>query len=79
MIPLLVIVGDFNIVGVSVLELETDTPLVVYRNGMLAGAFPSQRMKSVAGRHLEIVQTGGKVDIFKPPPGPPQQVGRQSL
>ena len=36
-------------------------------------------MQAVAGRDLQIVKTGGKIDIFKSPSCPLQQIGWQSF
>ena len=75
--PFSVIIGDLDVVGVTFLEPETDTPLIVYGYRMLPHAVPRQCMQSIAGRHLQIIKTGGNINILKPPSGPLQHISRQ--
>ena len=48
------VVADFNVVGVAVLKPETDTPLVVDGDRVLASTVSSERMESVAEWDFEI-------------------------
>lgn len=47
-------VADFNVVGVAVLKPETDTPLVVDGDRVLASTVPSERMEPVSEWDFEI-------------------------
>jgi len=48
------VVADFNVVGVAVLKPETDTPLVVDGDRVLASTVSSERMEPVAEWDFEI-------------------------
>jgi len=45
--PLLVVVADLNLVGITILEHETDAPLCVHRNRMLALPVAREGMESI--------------------------------
>jgi len=49
----LVVVTDLNVVRVSVLEPETDPPLVVHGDRVLARPIALQRMKPIARRNAQ--------------------------
>ncbi|MDX2051507.1 MAG: hypothetical protein SFV15_03890 [Polyangiaceae bacterium] len=55
------IVDDLDIVSVGVSPAETDAPLVVDSNAMLADAVACELLKAVSGRNTEIEKTGGSV------------------
>jgi hypothetical protein len=57
-----VVVAEFDIAGVSFLPDETDAPLVVDADGMLAGASPFERFEPVAGRNAQVLQSRHGVD-----------------
>lgn len=57
----LVIIRDFNIVGVAVFPPKTDTPLVVDPNAPLTRAIPAQFFEMVGGRDSQIVDSDGVV------------------
>ena len=73
------IVADFNIERIAVNEPETDPPLVVDGNGMLPSSFASQRVESVTGRCLQVIQPGGEVYILKLPDCSASDIGGEPL
>jgi hypothetical protein len=73
----LVAIRDLHIVGIAVLEAETDSPLVVDGNGELAFSVSFQGMKAIAQRRLQVIQAGGQVDVFQTPDRPTQKVRRK--
>jgi hypothetical protein len=77
MILSLVIVRDLDIVGIAVLEAETDAPLIVDGNGVLAFSVSLQGMKAIARWRFQVIQTGGQIDVFQTPDRPAQKVRRK--
>lgn len=71
------VVGDFDIIRVSVLPDETYTPLVINGNGMLPGAVVLERMEPVAGRVAQIVKRTDAVEHPQPIECAVLDVGRQ--
>jgi hypothetical protein len=61
----LVIVHDFNVVSIPVPPNETQTPLIVYPNAVLALPVPTQRFQSIAGRRRQVPQFRGAVQLPK--------------
>src|SRR3990172_4207303 len=57
----LVVVADLDVMGVSVLPAEADSPLVVDPNAVLADAVPGEALQAVPWRHAELVQSLGGV------------------
>jgi len=47
------VVADLDVVRVSVLEPETDSPLVVHGDRVLGRPIALQRMKPIARRHAQ--------------------------
>ncbi len=54
-----VIIRELDIICVTLEEPETDPPLVIHRNGILAFSIPFEWVKPVVEGNLQIVQTGG--------------------
>jgi len=54
--PLLVVVNDLNVPRIATLPSETDPPLVVDPNAVLARAVTVQPFQAVARRYTEVVQ-----------------------
>jgi hypothetical protein len=63
------IVGYLNVIGIAIDEAEADAPLIINGYGVLAFSRSSQGMKTIAGRHPEIFQSGRKMDILQTPYG----------
>jgi hypothetical protein len=72
-----VIIRDLHIIGIAVLEAKADPPLIVDGNGELAGPVSLQGMQAIARRRLQVIQTGGQVDVFQTPDRPTQKVRRK--
>lgn len=70
------IVTDFDIVGVTILEQKTDSPLVVDRNRILALAVAFEHVQPVAWWNSEIAENGRRIHLFKFAQGPPRYVLR---
>jgi hypothetical protein len=73
-----VIITHFNIKGIAIDELETDTPFVIDGNRMLAQPFAFESVQPVARRGTQILQSGCEVYILKLPHSPPSNVWRES-
>lgn len=50
----LVIINNFNIVRLSVFKSKTNTPLIVYADTPLTGAFSAQHFQVIGWRHADI-------------------------
>ena len=50
------IIDDFNIVGFAVFPAETNTPLVIDPNAVLAFSVPCKLLKSISGRDADVIQ-----------------------
>ena len=59
------VVADLDVVRIPVHEAETNAPLIVDRDRVLAPPIILERMEAIAGRHLEVVQLGRKMDILE--------------
>ena len=62
---LLRVVDDLNLVRITVTPNEDDAPRVVDANRVKPLTVASQCLKAIAGRHLEIAQRGGIVQVEK--------------
>jgi hypothetical protein len=52
------VVRDFNILGAVGTPNETDAPLTVYPDRVLARSVPLQRFKTIGGRNTKVFQVG---------------------
>jgi hypothetical protein len=52
------IVNDFHVVGISVLPMKADPPLIVDPNAVLAVSVAAELLQSVS-REVQITQAGG--------------------
>jgi hypothetical protein len=68
---LLVIVRYFDIVGITIIKPETDTPLIVDVDRILSLSVPSELMKPIAGRNLEIFYSRRQIHVLKLSSRPP--------
>ena len=62
-----VVVGDFDFAGIAARPAETETPLVIDADAVLAGAFAFERFEPIAGRDPEVfkgVGTGKQVEFI---------------
>lgn len=49
------VIGDLHVVGITIIKAETDTPLVVDTNRVLAIAVRAKAMEPVAWRYTQVV------------------------
>jgi hypothetical protein len=61
------VVDDLDIVRVTVLPTETDTPLVVYTDAVLALAIATQRLKPVTRRNQQVLKCPRPVEVEQLP------------
>ena len=62
-----VVVGDFDFAGIAARPAETETPLIIDADAVLAGTLAFERFKPVAGRDPEVfkgVGTGKQVEFI---------------
>ena len=59
------VVRNLDVVGILIDKSETHAPLVVDGDGMLSLPVPLKSMETVAGRNLQVVETGGQVNVFQ--------------
>jgi hypothetical protein len=71
-----VVVADLDVVGVAVLEAKADPPLVVDRNGMLAGSISGEGVEPIAPRYPQILETDRQIEILELSDGAPPDVRR---
>ena len=72
------VIGDLDIVGITVVKPETDPPLVVYGDRILSRSIPFQPMQTVAWGNLQIFQSRSKVQVFQTPHRPSNHIRRKS-
>lgn len=73
------VIAELDVEGVSAIEPETDTPLVVHGDGMLASAIAFEGVQAIAWRHPEIGHVRGDVDGLELAQGTPGDVDRDPL
>ena len=61
----LVIVAHFDVVGIAVDKAETNAPLIVHGNRMLALPIAAQRMQAIAGGHFQVVEGRRQVHVLQ--------------
>jgi hypothetical protein len=72
-----VIVAEFDLIGISVFPDKTDSPLIVDAHGMLTCTTALQRLKTIAGRHAQIIKADGSVESHQFPSRPLYDVSRK--
>ena len=73
-----VIVNNLDREGIAVSPPETDPPLIIDANTVLAGAIAFQLLQAVAGRDPEILQPLGGVYHTKFPEHEPVELGGEA-
>jgi len=63
-----VIIDNLYICGTCSSPLKADPPLIVDANTVLAGPFSLQGFKAIAGRHFQVTQPGGDIELPQLPP-----------
>ena len=59
------VIDDFHPLSIAIAPNETDSPLVINADTVLPGTFPGQSLQAIAGRHLQITQHPGAVQILE--------------
>jgi len=59
------IIRDFNVVGIAILETKADSPLVVDGDGVLTFPFPFQCVKAIARGHPKVIKECGQVNVLQ--------------
>jgi hypothetical protein len=59
------VIADFNVVRVTIHKPETDPPLIVDGNRMLALSITFKRVQTIARGRPQIAQIGRQVDVLK--------------
>jgi hypothetical protein len=73
-----VVVGDLDIVRIAGVPPETDAPLVIDPNAVLARSVAHQLLQPVARRDPEVGEFHGGVQLPQLPQGDPLQGDRQT-
>jgi hypothetical protein len=71
------IIGDFNIECIPILESKAYTPLIVDPDRVLTLSVPVKLVKLVSGRRLEILQPRRYVNVVELSPCPPPDIRRK--
>jgi hypothetical protein len=74
-----VIVDDLNIRRAFFGPPETNPPLVINPDGMLAPSIPRQRLQSITGRNPQVIELLGSFKRFQLPPGYREYLNRKAL
>jgi hypothetical protein len=56
------VIGDLHVVGISLREAETQTPLIVYPNAKLPLTIALEGLQSVRRRYTQIVNASDNVE-----------------
>ena len=72
----LVVVGDFNFMGITGLPTKADAILVIDADTMLAGPVAAETLKTVSWRYGQIAEFPHAVDLVELPPGDRPQNAR---
>ena len=59
------VIDDLDVIGVAVLEAETQTPLVVYPNTPLPTPVSPEGLQSVRRRDAQVINAAGDVEHLK--------------
>jgi len=59
------IIDDFHICGVATMESETQAPLVIDTNTVLASSTAFQKLKPITRRNSQIVNPARPVQLFE--------------
>jgi hypothetical protein len=71
------VIADFNIEGITIVESETDSPLVINRYGVLPLTIIGQPVQFITRRHFQIIKACGQIDIFQFSRSTGMNVGRK--
>ena len=65
------VIDDFHIVRIAVLPTETDTPLIVDPDAVLAVPIAGEVLQPITGQPRQVTQGGGAVELIELPYGGP--------
>ncbi len=75
----IVVVCDFDFVGITILPAKADSVLVIDADAVLAFAVAAQRLEPIAGRHGEFPQIAHSIQLGQLPANDrPQHFGARS-
>src|SRR3989338_10450431 len=74
-----VIICQLDVISVAFYEPEANSPLVIYRDGMLSRSIPLEFMKSVAWGNLQVVHANRQIEICQPSQRPFPDFWRKPL
>jgi hypothetical protein len=60
-----VIVTDFDVIRIAVNKAKADAPLIIDGDSVLALAITLERVQSIAGRDLKVVERRSEVNILE--------------
>jgi hypothetical protein len=64
-----VVIDDLHVIGIRVAPRETDPPLVIDPNAMLAAPVAFQRLQAISGWNPQVHQPPGSVQVQQLSPG----------
>ena len=60
-----VVVNNLDVIDAITLPAETDSPLIVYPNAVLAGTVAFQRLEPVARRRIQFIERRNKIKLYQ--------------
>jgi hypothetical protein len=75
----LVVICNFYIICIGINEPKTNTPLIVYGNGILSFSISPQFVEPVAERNHQIIQAGRQIKVFQFPHSPLPNLRRKTI
>ena len=72
------VIAELDVVRLTLNKAETDPPLIVDGDRVLAFSVPFQCMESIAGRHSKVVKARGDVHGLELPQRAPRKVRRDT-
>lgn len=56
------VIDNFNMIGVSLIPDETDSPLIIYTDAVASLSVAPERFKMIRRRDAQIIQRSGIID-----------------
>lgn len=72
------VIGDLDVVCITVGEAEANAPLVIHGDRALPATVARESVQAVAARNSQIAQVTCKIDVLQPPYCPPNQLRWES-
>jgi hypothetical protein len=72
-----VVIDNFYVVGISVTPVETDTPLVIDANAVLALPIPVKRFETVCRRNTQVLERNRPIQHAKSSKSRPLDILRE--